>query len=220
MCLTFIVTTPESGNKDGISCYKSNTFKRSYLQMMTGSSLEGKYKSILSPIYENYETVTKRNCTDDRDTRRLFNPNAETIIDTSIDYDSDEHSICQSTQYTNKDNGILFSPTSNLPNFVVDGTAPHLLEISPQKYKENVDWLTKMRKERYEQRKAVLNSGSPQNQTTPSRRMNKLRSTESQRVTKMIKGTSLLNFFKAINKDHEKNPCSENSSVIPSTSLS
>lgn len=193
--------------------------------MMIGSRLEDKYKSILSPICENHEAIAKRTCTDNRgsesyrisDSRKLFNSNAETI--TSVDYDSDEHSIHQST-YTSKDDRILFSPTSNLPNFVIDGTAPHLLEISPQKYKENVDWLTKIRKERYEQKKTALNSNSPQNQTTPSRRMNKLRSTESQKVTKTIKGTSLLNFFKAINKDREKSPCSENRNVIPSTSIS
>jgi denticleless len=44
---------------------------------------------------------------------------------------------------------ILFSPTTNLPNFVVDRQAPHLRIISPKrKLKENVDWLTKMRKQK------------------------------------------------------------------------
>lgn len=42
------------------------------------------------------------------------------------------------------------SPTTNLPNFVVDGDAPHLGLMSPQRKlkKENVDWLTKMRKQK------------------------------------------------------------------------
>lgn len=42
------------------------------------------------------------------------------------------------------------SPTTNLPNFVVDGEAPHLGLMSPQRKlkKENVDWLTKMRKQK------------------------------------------------------------------------
>lgn len=42
------------------------------------------------------------------------------------------------------------SPTTNLPNFVVDGEAPHLGLMSPQRKvkKENVDWLTKIRKQK------------------------------------------------------------------------
>lgn len=43
----------------------------------------------------------------------------------------------------------FFSPTLNLPNFVMDGEAPHLRIISPKKkLKENVDWLTKIRKQK------------------------------------------------------------------------
>jgi denticleless len=45
---------------------------------------------------------------------------------------------------------IMNSPTTNLPNFVIDGDAPHLGLMSPQKKmrKENVDWLTKIRKQK------------------------------------------------------------------------
>lgn len=44
---------------------------------------------------------------------------------------------------------ISFSPTSNLPNYVIDGDAPHLKLQSPKrKLKENVDWLTKIRKQK------------------------------------------------------------------------
>lgn len=44
----------------------------------------------------------------------------------------------------------LFSPTSNLPNYVIDGDAPHLKLQSPKRKstKENVDWLTKIRKQK------------------------------------------------------------------------
>lgn len=43
----------------------------------------------------------------------------------------------------------LFSPTSNLPNYVIDGDAPHLKLQSPKrKHKENIDWLTKIRKQK------------------------------------------------------------------------
>ncbi|XP_030369161.1 protein lethal(2)denticleless [Scaptodrosophila lebanonensis] len=45
-------------------------------------------------------------------------------------------------------NGI-YSPTSNLPNYVLDGEAPHLGIMSPKrKAKEKVDWLTKIRKQK------------------------------------------------------------------------
>lgn len=41
------------------------------------------------------------------------------------------------------------SPTSNMPNYVLNGEAPHLPIISPKrKLKENIDWLTKIRKQR------------------------------------------------------------------------
>lgn len=44
----------------------------------------------------------------------------------------------------------LFSPTSNLPNYVMDASdAPHLKLQSPKrKLKENIDWLTKIRKQK------------------------------------------------------------------------
>lgn len=41
------------------------------------------------------------------------------------------------------------SPTSNLPNYVLNGEAPHLPTVSPKrKLKENMDWLTKIRKQK------------------------------------------------------------------------
>lgn len=55
-----------------------------------------------------------------------------------------------STSYARSSSvAALFSPTSNLPNYVIDGDAPHLKLQSPKrKLKENVDWLTKMRKQK------------------------------------------------------------------------
>jgi len=181
--------------------------------MMMGSRSEGKFKSILSPIHENHEMIAKRVHMDNRSMRRLFSPSNETPS-TSKDNNSDEPSTSQSTST----NEASFSPTLNLPNFVIDGTAPHLLEISPQKYKENVDWLTKIRKERYEQKKTETASvsSSPKTQSTPSRRSNRSRSTEPQKVTKTTKSVSLLNFFKAISKDNEKD-LSSNKNNLPST---
>lgn len=50
------------------------------------------------------------------------------------------------------DNRMLNSPTSNLPNYVIDGEAPHLVNVlfSPQRKVKNdgIDWLTKIRKQK------------------------------------------------------------------------
>lgn len=54
-----------------------------------------------------------------------------------------------STSHPSCSSATLLSPTSNLPNYVIDGDAPHLKQQSPKrKLKENVDWLTKIRKQR------------------------------------------------------------------------
>ncbi|XP_011637057.1 protein lethal(2)denticleless [Pogonomyrmex barbatus] len=202
--ISTLAVTPEFNESDKEDDNKLGSTKRSYLQMMMGSRSEGKFKSILSPIHEN-ETSAKRIHMDNRGMRRLFSSSNE-IPTTSRDNDSDEPSTSQSASK----NEAPFSPTLNLPNFVVDGTAPHLLEISPQKYKENVDWLTKIRKERYEQKKTSSISNSPKTQVTPGRRSNRSRSTEPQKVTKPIKSGSLLDFFKAASKNNEKNSNNNN----------
>ncbi|XP_025265916.1 protein lethal(2)denticleless isoform X1 [Camponotus floridanus] len=212
------VTTPESSNEDH-QRDRHIPLKRSYLQMTMGSRSEGKHKCILSPIHENHEIIAKRAHMDNRGMRRLFSSSNETTATSSRDYDSDEPST---SQYINKNEETPFSPTLNLPNFVIDGTAPHLLEISPQKYKENVDWLTKIRKERYEQSKTPESTScNSKTQMTPSaRRSKRSQSTEPQKVTKPTKSVSLLDFFKIMSKDCEENPCSKNSNIIPSTSIS
>lgn len=47
---------------------------------------------------------------------------------------------------------LIFSPTQNLPNYVIDGEAPHLGIMSPKKRpasrNDNIDWLTKIRKQK------------------------------------------------------------------------
>lgn len=188
--------------------------------MTMDSRSEGKRKCILSPIHENHEIVAKRAHMDIRGMRRLFSSSIETTTTTSNrDYNSDEPST---SQFINRNEETPFSPTLNLPNFVIDGTAPHLLEISPQKYKENVDWLTKIRKERYEQSKTPESTScNSKTQITPStRRSKRSQSTEPQKVTKPTKSVSLLDFFKITSKDCEENPCSKNNNIIPSTSIS
>lgn len=107
---------------------------------------------------------------------------------------------------------LLNSPTTNLPNYVLDPQeAPHLTNlVSPQRKvkKENVDWLTKMRK----QKLLSLGNGnekgfiSQQSQLTienhPSDNVEKLKSIENKsdsndvkRVQQKKNGTTILKFF-------------------------
>lgn len=57
----------------------------------------------------------------------------------------------------------LSSPTINLPNFVLDGDAPHLVNVNKRKLKENVDWLTKIRKQKLLQASKTFDSTSSSN---------------------------------------------------------
>ncbi|XP_073846875.1 WD40 domain-containing protein denticleless [Musca autumnalis] len=60
-----------------------------------------------------------------------------------------QQATINSTQTSSSVSSLIYSPTSNLPNYVLDGEAPHLGIMSPKrKIKEKVDWLTKMRKQK------------------------------------------------------------------------
>ncbi|XP_053978906.1 protein lethal(2)denticleless [Hylaeus anthracinus] len=197
----------------------SSSLKRSYCQMM-GSWSDGKFKSVLSPIRENREFIAKRVHLENRGARRLFSPSNDNTSFLNRGYESDEPSTSSITT-ENKSSAILFSPTLNLPNFVIDGTAPHLLQLSPEKYKENIDWLTRIRREKYERKgeKTVAEKlSSPGSHPTPVRRHSRSRSTEPQKVSKTSKSSapSLLDFFK-LTKDCETNVCCDDTNVIPST---
>ncbi|XP_043255260.1 protein lethal(2)denticleless [Colletes gigas] len=202
-------------------CNSSNSVKRSYCHMMMGSWSDGKFKSILSPIQENHEFIAKRAHLENRGARRLFSPSSDNNSLLNKGYESDEPSISSSST-ENKNSVILFSPTLNLPNFVIDGTAPHLLQLSPEKYKENVDWLTRIRREKYDQKGSKSVSEklcSPVSHVTPARRNSRSRSTEPQKVSKTPKSSapSLLDFFKFTGKDCETSACCDDVNVMSST---
>ncbi|EFN76938.1 protein lethal(2)denticleless isoform X2 [Harpegnathos saltator] len=202
----------------------ANTLKRSYSQMVARARSEGKLNLVLSPIGENSdEAAAKRMRTECRSARRLlFSTGDKSASGSSKNHDSDESHASESASVSDRNVETLCSPTVNLPNFVIDGTAPHLLQISPQKQKENVDWLTKIRKERYEQKVGKFTLGkpsSPKGQTTPARRTTRSRSHDPQKASKTTV-FSLLDFFKALNSDCEKNPptADNKSADVPSTS--
>ncbi|XP_015431620.1 PREDICTED: protein lethal(2)denticleless isoform X2 [Dufourea novaeangliae] len=211
------VSNHTEGNQ--IQYNMNNSVKRSYCQMLMGSWSEGKFKSILSPIQENHEFIAKRAHLENRGARRLFSPSHDNNP-LCKGYESDEPSTSSST--VESKNVVLFSPTLNLPNFVIDGTAPHLLQMSPEKYKENVDWLTRIRREKFEHRSGKSISeklSSPVYNPTPARRNSRSRSTEPQKVTKLPKSSvpSLLNFFKLTGKHCETNTCCDDADAVTST---
>ncbi|XP_034940876.1 protein lethal(2)denticleless [Chelonus insularis] len=159
--------------------------KRTRAQMLAGGPWsDSKFKTILSPIEENSSPPTKRAYLEYRTPRRLFSPMSTKDLLPHRDYDLNEPTPSTSTS----DDRQPFSPTMNLPNFVIDGTAPHLIPVSPIKSKENVDWLTKMRQMRFEknmsQKQVESNNTitSPINQGTSARRNVRSKSVEVRRA--------------------------------------
>lgn len=93
---------------------------------------------------------------------------------------------------------ILSSPTMNLPNYVLDGTSPHHHCSPNARLKENVDWLTKLRKEKTTGMECQTNSSV---HITPKRRLTRSRSHEANKGTSP-KGSSetLWRFFRVAGK--------------------
>ncbi|XP_012265340.2 protein lethal(2)denticleless [Athalia rosae] len=199
--------TCDTNEKKGIT----SSAKRRYSQM-SADDTRLKFKSVLSPVEENFEGSAKRPHLENRGARRLFSPGSECVLSLSTDYESDEPRPSSSTANVE----APFSPTLNLPNYVIDGTAPHLLQISPQKFKENIDWLTKMRKEKFEQKTktAIPELTSPKATVTPARRSGRSRSTEPRRAREP--SVSLLNFFRISGRECDKELCCANTSLISS----
>ena len=139
---------------------------------------------VLSPAKERLDSSPIRPYQDSRASRKLlFSPS-----------DREEQRTAQL--------GLSFSPTSGLPNFVVDGTAPHL-QNSPRKSKENLDWLTMMRK-----RKGVVEeSPSPKSRKTPSRRTSRLRAAELRKAPKSFM-PAITNFYSNLEGAKLPSPCS------------
>lgn len=96
----------------------------------------------LAGIAEDIETTPK----DESTPKMLLSPLNER--NQLYNYRLDEIRTPSSSNRPNSSQA-LFSPTSNLPNYVIDGDAPHLKLQSPKrKHKENIDWLTKIRKQK------------------------------------------------------------------------
>ncbi|OXU19759.1 hypothetical protein TSAR_010467 [Trichomalopsis sarcophagae] len=111
---------------------------------------------------------------------------------------------------------LPFSPTTGLPNFVVDGTAPHLLANSPIKARDRMNWLTELHK-----RKSVERSGGRISQDSPSPK--RIRKTPTRRASKIKNGDlrktprsspcavpAITNFYNnlSLSSSNRQSPCS------------
>lgn len=174
------------------------------------------------PAPDDHENEPKRLALESSKGRRLFSPVASTsgvggfaplekgglhIIFEESDPPSSPKKSSPLSNLNNLQASFIFSPTSNLPNFVVDGEAPHLRVASPRKLKENnVDWLTKMRK----QKQVVLTSSaatstggstgdtkeSDRQRLTPKRRLSGTDSAQAKTPRRNSNAdTTLLRFF-------------------------
>ncbi|KAI4490717.1 hypothetical protein M0804_003661 [Polistes exclamans] len=205
----------------------SGSFKRTYTQMtLKGSYSDGKLKTSLSPIHEDSETRIKRAHVENRGARRLFSQSTDktTISDKGYNFNKPSTSsyvpklqttISENNVSESSSSSIPFLPISNLPNFVIDGTAPHLLQMSPEKFKESVDWLTKIREKFKEQKsKSSANKLSSSKVITPAHRSSRSRSMEPKGCKTSLSPTpSLLHFFKAYNKECDKSTSPGNSNT-------
>lgn len=121
---------------------------------------------VLIPIPENVGSSPPRPNSDNRASRQLFfSPSSR------LEMSSPSRSFCSSSNY-DSDDTLTFSPTAGLPNFVIDGTAPHLLSNSPQKKtKENVNWLVQLRKRKRSEVVDKSKSPTTKKTKTPTRKV-------------------------------------------------
>jgi denticleless len=119
--------------------------------------------------------------------RRLFSPH--------------EHSFSDKSPTSNwQTDTILSSPTSNLPNYVLDGTSPHHHCSPNARLKENIDWLTKLRKVRTS---SVESCSYPSAHVTPKRRLTRSRSHEiSKRISPKGNSETLWRFLQVGGKSN------------------
>lgn len=93
---------------------------------------------------------------------------------------------------------LIRTPTKNLPNFVLDGEAPHHRLMSPPKKRHGTtDWLTAIRKKSKTSDGDKTAAPSSPKETTPNRR----NSTTEKTPKSNKKSRTLLKYFSVTNKD-------------------
>lgn len=134
-------TTPHSQKRRVRACEKCQCAVPNQIYCENCSVSTGKRKNLEGLFSENKRVQTEKG------PRRLF-----TQVNSNSDGGSEhseitEHSTPKQAKKVEEISpNHAYSPTTNLPNFVVDGCAPHL-NFSPQKRRDK-DWLTKLRVEK------------------------------------------------------------------------
>jgi denticleless len=149
--------------------------------------------AVLLPIREGNEE--SRVWLETKEVRRLFSPCKNSVTEQS------SPSSQQLSRETGSD-AILSSPTLNLPNYVLDGTSPHHRCSPSGRLKENVNWLTKLRKEKTN---CGAKQTSPNTYVTPKRRLTRSRSHECNKRTNPERNSETLwRFFHVAGKQMER----------------
>lgn len=131
-----------------------NNSPKNFVKLIESSSTSFVMNNILPPLFEEAEEISYETLIPSPQ------PSASNVSNLQQEQQDQEPQQQQQQQqnqlpstsselmFSKSSPSIAFSPTSNLPNYVLDGEAPHLHIMSPKrtKNKDNVDWLTRIRK--------------------------------------------------------------------------
>lgn len=160
---------------------------------------------------EFYETPTKiRKVSENSPVKTQCSTKATPVALLSDANDYEPQNKIAKLEIRSKLNKNLLSPTVNLPNYIVDGTAPHL-HYSPPK-KKGQDWLTKLRTEKLLQHEMI--------ERTRGDSLKQIKPVEGTQKSKRYAPKSpLLRYFKITNNTQKCDgivSCSKYSSNFPS----
>lgn len=182
-----------------------------------------------SDVEEDQAPDKKRIHLENRGARRLFEPGTSTDLSTIMEENEPgcSTSLNPMTPVCDRDKSLFStpqssraltfnSPTANLPNYVLSGEAPHLRNISPKKKcKENIDWLTKIIKQKrlYDHFSSTVDNAkefgssssqieeSPKVHGSPARKIGRNKS-GSDNILKTSKSeNTLLKFFTVVKRE-------------------
>lgn len=230
-----LITTPHSQRKRSRICERCQnltpgsfeSLKLNCENCLFSVSRSSKRTSSQAELSSPGNTAKKQQ-TEKGGARRLFGSLQEAT--TSKDGDGVLATILEETSpVKTNDNSDYFSPTANLPNFVIDGEAPHLKNFSPQK-KQDKDWLTKMRIEQSlrTQMEILSRPSSPkqlrlsliENSIVTSPKINNS-GKKQKKITTSRAQSPLLKFFRVTNNSRScERQCNGSMSPIINTGIS
>lgn len=143
-------TSTEKSNKRTFTEMTDNIFEKHQGSDQKRPHMETKGRRLFSPSTSTSYAASTSDFNlpaiiEETEKQQILSPRLLSPLTERIDFNLKTPESSNSRQIIQS----FFSPTINLPNFVMDGEAPHLRIISPKKkLKENVDWLTKIRKQK------------------------------------------------------------------------